>query len=156
MIREGSYLKLCNTFLRLSVCLALGGMVTVGIICFLIGFGIHSPVGKYALYTALFLQAVCLLVNRFTDQSYKRLGTAYTPSPKMRRFRLTAELLWATGVALLMGALLLMLLGIGSTEPWIRRLTLSGLLLCPVGWLGLLMESHRRHVAILTLCQKQR
>ncbi len=145
-----------NLPLKLSVCLALGGMVTIGIICFLIGFGFHSPVGKYALYTALFLQGVCLLVNHLTDRSYSGLHVAYTPSFKMRRFRRTAQLLWTIGSALLLAALLLMLLGMAPTDSAVRYLTIIGLPLCPLGWLGLLMESHHRRTATVTLCAKCR
>ncbi len=148
-------MKFRNILLRLFICLALGGLVTVGIICFLIGFGVHSPVGKYALYTALFLQSLCLWVNRLTDRSYERINTAYTPSRKMRRFRLIAELLWIAGAALLLGALLLILLGMNPTAPWARRLTILGILLCPPGWLGLLAASQRKRTATLTLCAKQ-
>ncbi len=136
-------MKLRNTFLRLSVCLALGGMVTVGIICFLIGFGLHSLVGKYALYTALFLQAVCLAVIALTARSRAGKATDCTPSPGIGLFRLAAELLWIVGTALLLGALLLMLLGMEPTDPWIRYMTLPGALLCPVGFLGLLTPPSR-------------
>ena len=141
-------MKTHNPLLKLSVCLALGGMVTVGIICFLIGFGIHSPVGKYALYTALFLQSVCLLVNRIAERPYRSSHASYTPSPKMVRFHLTAELLWTLGAILLLGALLLILLGMAPADLWIRRLTVCGILLSPIGWLGLLIASYRRRTAV--------
>ncbi len=144
-------MKVSNPLLQISVCLATGGLVTVGIICFFIGFGIHSPVGKYALYTALFLQALCLVVNRIVDRPYIRGNTAYTPSRKMVRFALTAESLWIIGVALQLGTLLLILLGMEPTDPWVRHLTLPGILMTPPGCAGILLSSHRRRSAIRSI-----
>lgn len=141
-------MKTRNSLLSISICLAAGGLVTVGIICFFIGFGIHSPVGKYALYTALFLQALCLGVNHITDRPYVRGNTAYTPSRKMVRFFRAAEFLWITGTALQIGALVLILLGMEPTDTWVRHLTLPGILMSPLGCAGILISSHRRRSAI--------
>ena len=144
-------MKSRNPLLSISVCLAAGGLVTVGIICFFIGFGIHSPVGKYALYTALFLQALCLGINHITDRPYVRGNTAYTPSRKMMRFSHTAQILWIIGTALQLGALVLILLGMDPTDPWVRYLTLPGVLMTPPGCGGILLSSHRRRSAIQSI-----
>ena len=143
-----------NPILQISICLAIGGLVTIVVICFLIGFGLHSIVGKYALYTALFLQALSLLVNHATDRRYDKSASIYHPSPKMVRFRLMVRTLWTLGLALHLGVLCLLLLGMDPGEPWVRCLCIPGVILSPLGWMGILLASHRKRSAILVLLSR--
>ena len=53
-------MKRYGTLLQLTTCLALGGTVMVLWLCVLIGFGIHTTVGKEGIYLWLLLQAVRL------------------------------------------------------------------------------------------------
>ena len=53
-------MKRYNVLLRLTTCLALGGTLTTLWICAVIGFGLHTTVGKEALYLWLVLQALQL------------------------------------------------------------------------------------------------
>ncbi|MBR6825575.1 MAG: hypothetical protein IKM59_03405 [Oscillospiraceae bacterium] len=139
-----------TSLLQISLCLACGGIGTVLIICLFIGFSIHSPVGKYALHTAFFLQAFSLGVNALTDRSLYKRYTPHNPSPQMKRFRLISELLWWSAMALRLASLTLLLFGLECTDPWVRYLCIPGYLLGPVGWLGLLLASYRRRQA--TVC----
>ena len=91
-------MKSSNLLLRISVCLAMGGLVTIVVICFLIGFGLHHIVGKYALYTALFLQSQSLIVNRIVDRRYDKACDSYKPSKRMGYYRLVSEILWSVGL----------------------------------------------------------
>ncbi len=140
-----------NPLLRISICLAVGGLVTIVIICFLIGFGLHHVVGKYALYTALALQALSLIVNRFADRRYLKACVSYTPSKKMARYRLFSEALWSLGSVCQLIVLLLMLLGMEATDFRLRLLCEIGTILSPLGWMGLLLSSYRRRAAMEVL-----
>lgn len=148
-------MKTQNTLLRLSICLAIGGLVTIVVICFLIGFGFHSVVGKYALYTALFLQLLSLVVNYLADARYSREIHSYTPSKKMTRFRRIVTAFWVTGALLLLCSLVLILLGMSTTDLWVRILCVPGLFLCPIGWVGILLASNRRRSAIDDIIKKR-
>lgn len=141
-------MKTQRTVLRLFTCLAVGGMVTIVVICFLIGFGFHSAVGKYALYTALFLQFSNLGVNHLIDRSYSKESHGYTPSKKMSHFRSTVISIWVGGAFLQMASLFLILCGLKPTDLWVRILCVPGVLVCPIGWAGILLASHRRRCAI--------
>ena len=141
----GMVLKMQRTVLRLSACLAIGGLVTIVVICFLIGFGFHSVVGKYALYTALFLQLLSLVVDRFVGCPSG--SVPYTPSKKMARFRLAVTVIWLLGAFMQLFSLLLILFGMDTTALWVRILCVPGVILCPFGWAGILLASHRRRAA---------
>ncbi len=144
-----------NLFLQIFVCLAIGGLVTIVVICFLIGFGFHSVVGKYALYTALFLQCLSLLANRMTDRPYEKKHSNYSPSKKIVQFRQVAEILWVSGVVLQLGSLALICFGMDVTDPWVRRLCVCGVVLSPIGWSWILLSSHRKRSAISVLLARK-
>lgn len=148
-------MKTQNTVLRLSVCLAVGGLITIAVICFMIGFGFHSAVGKYAVYTALFLQMLCLGVNYFTDKHLSEHAHTYTPSKKMARFRLIVAILWIAGALFQALSLGLVLLGLELTNLWVRILCTTGVVVCPFGWAGILLASHRRRSAIENILAKK-
>lgn len=148
-------MKTQHPFLRLSVCLAVGGMVTVVIMCFFIGFGFHSPVGKYALYTALFLQLLSLGADHITQRKWETSSHSYTPSGRMLSFRRTFLLLWLLGALSLLLSLALILSGLEPSAPWVRRLCIPGIFLCPAGWWGVLVAGHRRRQAIQVLLSRK-
>jgi hypothetical protein len=144
-------LKLQSAVLRYIICLAWGGLITVGIVWGFIGFSLHSAVGKYALYCALFLQLSSLFAIDFTERKENKSGTAYTPSRQMIRFHRIASLLWVIGAIFLLASLGLMLLGLEPSAPWVRYLCIPGVILAPIGWLGLLMCYRRKKSARLAL-----
>ena len=144
-------MKSSNLLLRISVCLAMGGLVTIVVICFLIGFGLHHIVGKYALYTALFLQSQSLIVNRIVDRRYDKACDSYKPSKRMGYYRLVSEILWSVGLVCQCGVLLLMLLGMESTDTAVCALCIIGTILSPLGWMGTLLSSYRKRAAMEVL-----
>ena len=121
----------------------------------MIGFGFHSTVGKYALYTALFLQLLCLGVNYITDKRLSESTHTYTPSKKMVRFRLIVTGLWLAGALFQVVSLGLVLLGLELTNLWVRILCTTGVVLCPFGWAGILLASHRKQSAIENILAKK-
>ena len=133
--------------LKLSVCMAIGGFITIIVICFLIGFGFHSTVGKYALGTALFLQWLSLVVDHFTHGPRLAEDCPYTPAKKMTHFRLIVIVIWLLGSCMQLASLGMILFGMTSTNLWVRILCIAGFCLSPLGWAGILLASHRRRTA---------
>lgn len=132
----------------LTVCLAFGGVGAVVIMCLLIGFGIHTFVGKETLYTAFALQAVNLVVIRTREMQLRRAG-APAPSVKMRRVHLVIAWIWRLGAACLVASLVLALCGFGFGSLPVRIPCVVGSVLAPIGWLGALASFHRRRQAAL-------
>ena len=50
-----------DLLLRLTFCLAVGGLGTVAVMCLFVGFGFSTVIGKEAVYLCLVLQAVLRL-----------------------------------------------------------------------------------------------
>ncbi len=148
-------MKKQNHILRIFTCLGFGGIAMVGVMCLGIGFSIHSTVGKYAVYTAFFLQLLSLLVNKLWERYGSRGKQRHTASPKMRRFRLLSKLLWASGALLLIASLVLILLGLNKVNAWVRWLCNLGIILAPLGWIGMLMSYYRQRQAILVLNHRE-
>lgn len=144
-------MKIKHPPLFIAVCLAFGGIGTIGVICFFIGFGLHSTVGKYAIYVAFFLELLSLLADFFTNKRYTGMQKNHIPSVKMRRFRLISAIVWFCGATLLLSSLGLILGGMNMTARLPRYFCLFGCLLAPMGWLGLLMSSHRQRQALQVL-----
>ncbi|MBR4308545.1 MAG: hypothetical protein IKT58_03015 [Oscillospiraceae bacterium] len=144
-------MKVKHPLLFVSVCFAFGGIGTVAVICGFIGFGLYSVVGKYAVYVALFLQCLCLCINHCSFKRYKHVKHRHTPSVKMRRFFHVSLAIWALGTLVLLGTLLWILCGGYISVRWNRALCVTGCILSPIGWLGLLLASHRKRQALLVL-----
>ncbi len=123
------------------VCLAFGGVGMVIVLCFLIGFGIYSVVGKEAIYLCWLLMAASLLTLTLRERSVRKKRRK--ASGKMFRVRLLFALLWHLATALLLSSLLLLLLGMSLTNAWVRYLCLIGVCCLPLGWLGMLLCLHR-------------
>ena len=132
----------------LTTCLAFGGIGAVVILCLLIGFGIHTFVGKETLYTAFALQAVNLIVIRVRELQLRRAG-APAASAKMRRVHLILAWIWRVGAACLVVSLVLAVCGFGFGSLPVRIPCIVGAVLAPLGWLGALASFHRRRQAAL-------
>lgn len=134
--------------IALTVCLAFGGLGAAFILCILIGFGLHTFIGKEALYIAFGLQALNLVVIRVREQQL-RLDGAPAASVKMRRVRLCFAWLWRVGAVCLLLSLILAICGVSFRNPWVRVPCTVGAILTPLGWLGALACLHRRRQAAL-------
>lgn len=141
-------MKVKNWPVFLSVCMAFGGIGNVIVMCFMIGFGFHTFVGKEALYIAFALQGISLLVSAQSERRHAHGKVRHQPSKKMRRFRQISFAIWALGAMGLIISLLLCLLGTRYTNEWVRISCVGGAIVSPIGWLGLLMASHRRQTAL--------
>ena len=123
------------------VCLAFGGVGMAIILCFLIGFGIHSVVGKEAVYICWLLMAASVLTLTLRERSVcKKRRKA---SGRMFRVRLMFQLLWHLATLLLLASLLLLLFGMSLSNTWVMHLCLFGVCCLPGGWLGMLLCLHR-------------
>lgn len=133
-----------------TVCLAFGGVGAAFIMCVLIGFGVHTFVGKEALYIAFGLQTLNLAVIRVRERQL-RLGGAPAPSIKMRRVHLIFAWIWRGGAVCLLSSLLFAICGVSSGSLLVRIPCTAGAILTPLGWLGALASFHRRRQAALTV-----
>lgn len=127
----------------ISTCLAAGGLVMALFMCLYVDFGIHSTVGKIALYIAFLLQGINILMARLRIRSLVRGGTP-APSRGMRRFLGVFLWIWRLGALLLGASLVLILFGMDAADPWVRYTCISGVCVTPVGWLGVLAACRRR------------
>lgn len=119
-------MKRGNVLLRLTVCLALGGMLTVLWICRLIGFGIHTTVGKEALYLWLPLQALQLVT-----------ALRHTGAATEKRLLLRVSVcVWCGGVAALLFSLGAALAGISYGSVWVSLPCTLGTVGISLGWGG--------------------
>lgn len=132
----------------LTVCLAFGGIGAAFILCILIGFGLHTFIGKEALYTAFGLQTINLLVIRVRERRL-RLDGAPAPSPKMRRVHLCFAWCWRFGAGCLLLSLILGICGVSFANLRVRIPCVVGTILTPLCWLGALASFHRRRQAYL-------
>lgn len=132
----------------LTVGLACGGVGTVIIMCFFIGFGLHSVIGKEALYLCLLLMALNLWVNRCRERRLQKCGPFPESSTKMRRFRLACQWIWRIAAGLLLLSLVLAICGLRFSGFWVKYPCVIGTAALPVGWLGMLACYHRKRQAI--------
>lgn len=127
---------------RITTCLAVGGIGMVLILCFLIGFGLNTMVGKEALYVG----AALLLINLFViRQREKQLDAGMTVV--LRRIHLAFVWIWRIGAALLLIALVIGICRVGFGNLWVKLPCLIGTILLPIGWLGNLITYDRRRNA---------
>lgn len=127
---------------QITTCLAVGGIGTVLILCFLIGFGLNTMVGKEALYVGAGLLLVNLGVIRWRE---KQLEAGMTEV--LRRIHLVFVWMWRVGAALLLIALVLGIFHVGFGNLWVKLPCLIGTILLPLGWLGNLITYDRRKKA---------
>lgn len=138
----------------ISLCLAVGGLLMALFMCGYVDFGIHSTVGKIAVYIAFFLQTVNMLLIRLRIKALVKAG-APAPSKGMRRFYGVFAWIWRLGAVLLLASLVLLLCGLDAANPWVRYTCLAGVCLLPVGWIGVLAAGRRRSQAALVVQKKK-
>ena len=127
-------MKRYNVLLRLTTCLALGGTLTTLWICAVIGFGLHTTVGKEALYLWLVLQALQLLSAAVR---LRRGGVTLS-----RRLRLALRgllCLWCGGVVALLASLGAALAGLSYGSVWVSLPCTIGTICISAGWAGQLV-----------------
>ena len=142
-------MKIRHPFLCLWVCLTLVALSLSALLCCLPQYGPHSLEGKYAIYGSFLLQLSGLWIDKYTNRGYLGMKKPYTPSKKMRRFRRSSVLAWIAGSVSLALSLTLILWGLPMEDALPKYLCIFGMALCPLGWVGLLMSSHRRRQALL-------
>ncbi len=127
-------MKRSDVLLRILTCLALGGMVMALWLCVLIGFGIHTTVGKEALYLCLLLQVPQLTVAALRLRREKAaLGKA------LRQLLCLFGCLWCGGAALLLFSLGMALAGRSYGSVWVSLPCLIGMICAALGWVGQLV-----------------
>ena len=127
-------MKRYNVLLRLTTCLALGGTLTTLWICAVIGFGLHTTVGKEALYLWLVLQALQLL------SAAVRLRRGGATLSRGLRLALRGLLcLWCGGVVALLVSLGAALAGLSYGSVWVSLPCTIGTICISAGWAGQLV-----------------
>ena len=127
----------------ISACVATGGLAMALFMCLYVEFGIHSTVGKIAVYIAFLLQAIHVLMACLRIGALVREG-APAPSGGMRRFLRVFLWIWGAGAMLLVASLVQILFGAEYTYGWVRYTCTAGVCICPVGWLGIMAACRRR------------
>ena len=147
-------MKKRNWSVIIPVCLAFGGLGNILVMCILIGFGFHTVVGKQAIYVALALEAFSLLACSRHEYRLEKEHPNYAVGEKIRRFRRICGILWLSGAGTLLLSLALILCGLRMTNIWVRIPCIAGLIVAPIGWIGLLLSYHHRQEALLNSDQK--
>ncbi len=132
---------------KLTACLTLGGFAAILIMCFFIGFGFDSTVGKEALYVFLFLESINVLTIFLCGRRLRKRADVPAEATKMRRFRRIAAGLWLFGAAAMLFSLVLVLLGRRYGDLLVLLPCHGGLLLTWLTWPAILMSYHRRLLA---------
>ncbi|MDR0889229.1 MAG: hypothetical protein LBM28_01105 [Oscillospiraceae bacterium] len=140
---EKALYKRAAKYLRITGCLAVGGVGALVIMCLFIGYGLHDIVGKEAVYTCLLLQAINIAVIRYTERLMRKSGEAPKPSKAMRRFRAVFSWLWRIGAISLLLSLGLLLFGLQAGSFWVEFPCIFGLCAILVGWPGVQLCLYR-------------
>lgn len=122
-----------NALATVSLCVAIGGLGTVIIMCWLIGFGFHTTVGKEALYVCFALQSLNLLCMRLQQKEDA------APSREQRLCNCSLGLVWLAGATMLLVSLVLILFGVSKGNFWVKTTCIAGFVAAQLGWLGLLL-----------------
>ena len=137
----------------ITVFLALGGIGMMVIFSILIGFGVHSVVGKIALYICFALQLLNVISILLRCRNLESRRNMPSPSPKMRKFLTFSLLLWSLGALCLIFSLVCYLFWFKAVDAIVVYPCLVGAVIAPTGWLLMLAGFHRRRqAAILTKC----
>lgn len=123
-----------DVLLRISTCLALGGVVMALWLCGLIGFGIHTTVGKEALYLCLLLQLPQLAAAAVRLRR-ERAAVGATLRLLLRLF----AGLWCGGAAVLLFSLAMALAGFSYGSVWVSLPCTAGTVCVALGWAGQLV-----------------
>ena len=142
-------LSRCDIPIMITVFLALGGLGMMFIFSGLIGFGIHSVIGKISLYICFGLQSINVIVIFVRRHYLKSKYSAPDYSTKMRHFAVISLCIWAFGALLLISSLIAQLSGLVATDAFVAHPCTFGACIAPIGWLGLLASFHRTREAVL-------
>ncbi len=138
-----------DIWVTLTVFLALGGLGMMFIFSGLIGFGVHSLIGKISLYICFSLQVINVAVIFIRRHYLSCKYGAPASSKKMRRFTTISFLIWCLGAMLLLFSLAANLFWFSATKAAVRYPCVIGACIAPIGWLGLLAAFHRRREAAM-------
>lgn len=133
----------------ITVFLALGGIGMMIIFCVLIGFGLHTIIGKIAVYLCFALQVTNVLVMTFRRHVLLQKYHAPAESKKMKRFTLVSAGFWLLGALSLIASLLLDIVRFEPTDAIVFYTCLIGGIVALIGWIGLLAAFHRRRQAAI-------
>lgn len=141
---------------RIATCVAMGGILTVGIICLFVGFGFNTVVGREAVYlSGLFLMANVLLMQ-CREHRLTREKVFPPMSRGMHRYCAVVNCGWTLGVLLLLSSGVLLLCGVGLANFWSSFTVISGYVLTLLGWAGNQMAYHRRCTAAMVVEQEKK
>ena len=142
-------LSRCDVPIIITVFLALGGLGMMFIFSGLIGFGIHSLIGKISLYICFGLQMLNVIVILIRRQYLKSKYGAPDYSTKMRHFAVINFCIWLAGALLLIFSLVVNIFWLPMSEGLVSYPCTIGACIAPIGWLGLLASFHRTREAVL-------
>ena len=140
--------------LRLSVCLATGGLGMVAVMCLFVGFGFGTVIGKEALGLYLLLQSGNVALITARERLLLRSAQTPVPSKRMRLLRLSLKWFWRVGALTLLASLVMALCGVLLSNLWVVLTSWIGFCMTVVGWLGRLMTYHRMEQSRLALRQE--
>lgn len=134
---------------KLMLCLCAGAVAMAVVMCFFIGFGLNSTVGKEALYLCRVILGaslwLCLRRERLLEQQAERLPPRVK---KMRILRGVSFGVWCASTVLLLLSLTCAICRLGYGSFWVKYPCAIGAAAMPVGWLGLTVCFRRRRTAI--------
>lgn len=133
----------------LTADLAIAGNCAALLVCLILGFGVHTLAGILTLYIALALQALNLVVLLLRRCRAEKKYKVPAPSRKMRNFCTVNVVCWCFSALLLLAALPLDLLWLGSSHPAVIWMRIAGAVLSPLAWGGILASYYRRRQATL-------
>ena len=136
-------MKKRDWLLRLTLCLAVGGLGMAGIMCLFVGFGFSTVIGKEAVFLYWLLQCVNVIVMRIRESSLLRSAQAPAPSKRMRILRLSAAWLWRLGSITLLASMVFALCGMLLSSLLVVLTCWIGFFATLIGWLGRLMTFYR-------------
>lgn len=136
-------MKKRDWLLRLTLCLAVGGLGMAGIMCLFVGFGFSTVIGKEAVFLYWLLQCANVIVMRIREISLLRSAQAPAPSKRMRILRLSAAWLWRLGSITLLASMVFALCGMLLSSLLVVLTCWIGFFATLIGWLGRLMTFYR-------------
>lgn len=142
--------------LRITGCIAAGGLIMMVIMCLFIGFGFGTLVGREAVGLYLFLQAVNLIVILCREKKMRARPEVPNSSAKMCRVRKTGGLFWCIGAGLALLSFGLPLVGVGGDTIWVKLSCWLGVILALLGWLIRLASVVRMRQSALAFAEEEK
>ena len=148
-------MKKRDWLLRLTLCLAVGGLGMAGIMCLFVGFGFSTVIGKEAVFLYWLLQCANVIVMRIRESSLLRSAQAPAPSKRMRILRLSTAWLWRLGSITLLASMVFALCGMLLSSLLVVLTCWIGFFATLIGWLGRLMTFHRVRQSSMALAMEK-